>query len=422
MMRVVLFDDERARDWMPFALTRPVGELLFGAYTFRERATRLFGSCAGHLTAEDLAGFEEPGAAPVIARANAASSSPTLFLSARAVVDWDVRFDPGRPGVIRVGGAVAGCFLTTGSPPAEFFERPFEFQRVTDDGGPSFSRGDARGAHGYDLPGVILENVWDLIALNDQQIKKDFEAARSRTSPSKLPAGVHVLGDPEGRIRLGTNVTIEPGVLLDVSSGPIWLDDNVTVRALSRVQGPVFVAEDSTLLGGPYTAVSIGPVCKIHGEIEESIVLGYSNKAHDGFLGHAYLGRWVNLGALTTNSDLKNNYGTIRLWTPRGDIDTGQIKIGCFLGDHVKTGIGVMLNTGTVVGAGSNIFGAVQPPKYVPPFRWGSGDSLVDYDLDRFLDTAKTVMARRKIVLGDGQASVLRRAWQRARATGEAPA
>jgi UDP-N-acetylglucosamine diphosphorylase/glucosamine-1-phosphate N-acetyltransferase len=405
-MRVVLFDDERARDWMPFALTRPVGELLFGAYTFRERAVRLFGSCAGHVTAEDLAGFEEPGAAPVIAPEDAASSSPTLYLSARAVIDWNVRFDPGRPGVVRVGGVVAGCFLTTGSPPDEFFERPAEFQMPTD---------DARGARGYDLPGVVLENVWDLIALNDEQIAKDFEATRSRAASPELPGGVHVIGEAEGRIRLAANVTIEPGVVLDVSSGPIWLDDNVTVRAFSRVQGPVFVAKDSTLLGGPYTAVSIGPVCKIHGEIEESIVLGYSNKAHDGFLGHAYLGKWVNLGALTTNSDLKNNYGTIRLWTPRGDTDTGQIKIGCLLGDHVKTGIGVMLNTGTVVGAGSNIFGTVQPPKYVPPFQWGSGDSLIDYDLDRFLDTAKTVMARRKIALGDGQVSLLRRAWQRAR-------
>jgi UDP-N-acetylglucosamine diphosphorylase/glucosamine-1-phosphate N-acetyltransferase len=148
----------------------------------------------------------------------------------------------------------------------------------------------------------------------------------------------------------------------------------------------------------------------VHGEIEDSVVLGYSNKAHDGFLGHAYLGRWVNLGALTTNSDLKNNYGPIRVWTPRGEVDTGLTKLGCMLGDHVKTGIGVMLNTGTVIGAGSNVFGAVQPPKYVPPFRWGSGNALEAYGLDRFLGTARTVMERRGVQMSEGMAGVLARA------------
>jgi UDP-N-acetylglucosamine diphosphorylase / glucose-1-phosphate thymidylyltransferase / UDP-N-acetylgalactosamine diphosphorylase / glucosamine-1-phosphate N-acetyltransferase / galactosamine-1-phosphate N-acetyltransferase len=186
----------------------------------------------------------------------------------------------------------------------------------------------------------------------------------------------------------------------------------VTVRSFTRLGGPAYVGPGSTLLGGPFAAVSIGPMCKVHGEMEETIVLGYSNKAHDGFLGHACLGRWVNLGAMTTNSDLKNNYGRIRMWTPSGDADTGLVKLGCLLGDHVKTGIGALLNTGTVVGAGSNLFGSELPPKYVPPFSWGSGSELVAYDVERFLAVAGTVMGRRGLELGDGMRQLLREAWR----------
>jgi UDP-N-acetylglucosamine diphosphorylase/glucosamine-1-phosphate N-acetyltransferase len=168
------------------------------------------------------------------------------------------------------------------------------------------------------------------------------------------------------------------------------------------------VGRGSTILGGSVGEVSIGPVCRIHGEVEASVVLGYSNKAHDGFLGHAYLGCWVNLGAMTTNSDLKNNYGNVRLWTPEGDVDTGERKLGCLLGDHVKTAIGTLLNTGTVVEAGSNLFGAAQPPKYVPPFSWGAEGT---YALEKFLATAALVMGRRGVALGAGQRALLEAAW-----------
>ncbi|MEX0906945.1 MAG: hypothetical protein WD054_01345, partial [Gemmatimonadota bacterium] len=204
--------------------------------------------------------------------------------------------------------------------------------------------------------------------------------------------------------------------VLDFTRGPIWFADDVTVRAFSRVAGPAYVGRGSTLLGGPYDAVSIGPVCKVHGELEESVVLGYSNKAHDGFLGHAYLGRWVNLGALTTNSDLKNNYGTIRMWTPHGDVDTGLIKLGCLLGDHVKTGIGALINTGTVIGAGSNLYGTDMPPKYVPPFSWGTGAELTAFDIDRFIGVAQTAMGRRKLELSGRMREILREAWRIGRA------
>jgi len=225
-----------------------------------------------------------------------------------------------------------------------------------------------------------------------------------------VPDGVRAVG--VGRLVIEEGVAIEPGVVFDRAHGPIWLRRGVSVRAFSRIAGPTAVDGGSTLLGGPYDAVSIGPVCKIHGEVEESVILGYSNKAHDGFLGHAYLGRWVNLGALTTNSDLKNNYGSVRVDLGSGELDTGITKLGCFLGDHVKTGIGMMLNTGTVIGAGSMIYGSAMPPKRVPPFVWGTGDDWVSYRFDKFVETARTVMSRRRIELDPANEEVLRRAWQ----------
>ena len=137
------------------------------------------------------------------------------------------------------------------------------------------------------------------------------------------------------------------------------------------------------------------------------MLLGFVNKAHDGHLGHALLGRWVNLGAFTTNSDLKNNYRPVRVWTPEGEKDTGLLKVGCFLGDHVKTGIGTVLNTGTIVGAGSNVFGGVMPPTVVPPFSWGAGSDLRDHRLDNFLATAAAAMSRRGQELTPGVTEIL---------------
>jgi len=398
-----LFDDDVARGWQPFALTRPVGELLLGAHTFRARAAKLFGvPCAGHITAPHLTGFDEPDAAHVVELAHVGTDTTRIFLSSRAVLDWAFPNLTGAAATLYVGDDVVGCCVPAGAPnpDAAWFRDP----TMTD--GPRM-----------ELGGRVLRRVWDLVAENPAQVERDYSAARSHDGVMDVErAGqFHAIRYRAGMLRLGAGVTIEPNVVLDFSHGPIWLDDGVTVRAFTRLAGPAYIGQRSTLLGGPYEAVSIGPVCRVHGEIEESVVLGYSNKAHDGFLGHAYLGRWVNLGAMTTNSDLKNNYGTIRMWTPDGDVDTGLIKLGCLLGDHVKTGIGALLNTGTVVGAGSNLFGTAMPPKYVPPFSWGSGSELSAYDVEKFLSVTATVMGRRELTLTTPMRSMLRAAWQEAR-------
>ena len=154
-------------------------------------------------------------------------------------------------------------------------------------------------------------------------------------------------------------------------------------------------------------------MCNLRGEISASILLGWTNKAHDGYLGHSLVGSWVNLGAMTTNSDLKNNYGSVRVATVDGELDTGLLKLGVFLGDHVKTGIGTTLSAGTTVGVGTNLFGGGAPPKLVPPFHWGDGHELIPHRLDAFLQTAQRAMDRRSVSFPIEERAFLTRVWRR---------
>jgi UDP-N-acetylglucosamine diphosphorylase/glucosamine-1-phosphate N-acetyltransferase len=401
---LVLFDDAVARQWEPFASTRPAGELLFGALTLRERAERVLGGmCELHLSDEHLRSFDEAGAPPVGDVDDVPRDVDRFYLLSRAVLGWDAASawrDQRRAGPIAIGGTIVGWYSPAGDPPPpdEFFLQPS-------------ARTDSSVA--VALPGRILDHVWDLVARNAEQIASDVVALRPDRGAQELPAGVLHWGDHP--LILQEGVMLEPGCALDTSAGPIWLAPDVLVRAFTRLAGPAYIGPSSQLLGGSIDAVSVGPVCRIRGEISTSVCLGYTNKQHDGHIGHAYLGRWVNLGAGTNNSDLKNNYGTIRIWTPDGERDTGEIKMGSLLGDHVKTGIGLLFNTGTVVGAGSNLYGAAMPPKFVPPFSWGTGAELVEYRLDKFLEVAERAMGRRGVHLTEAAREQLNAAWTRGR-------
>jgi UDP-N-acetylglucosamine diphosphorylase/glucosamine-1-phosphate N-acetyltransferase len=389
---LVLFDDAVARDWLPMVRTRPAGELLYGISTLRSRAEHALElDCVGHITRPELTTFDEPWAAPVLQHRQVDTGDGLVLLSSRFIPEPGPA--PDAPALLVASGRVVGCRLAPGAdlPPGEFFLDP-------DGAAPDLPR--------KELTGETLGHLWELIEGNADRIRRDL----ARADHAALPPDVYLRGT--GPVSVGEDVEVAPGVVLDTRDGPIRLDDGVTVEPFTHLRGPAYIGPGTTLLGGPFQAVSIGPVCKAHGEIEETVILGYSNKAHDGFLGHAYIGMWVNLGALTNNSDLKNNYGTVRVWTPDGEVDTGHRKVGCFLGDHVKTAIGTLLNTGSVIETGSNVFGGM-PPKYVPPFSWG--DVATVYDLDAFLDTAANVMGRRDVQLSDGQRQLLRTAWQRAR-------
>lgn len=393
-MHLILYDDDRARAWHPFTLTRPAGELLFGAFTFRERAEAVLrAACIGHLSAPHLSGFDEFGCAPVLDARSIAPDTERIYLNARFVPDWNARFEtPSESGPIVSSGVVAGWFAAPGT----------DAPTVAD-----IDAADPRD--GVDLPGSFVAEIWDLVDRNGAQIIADLSHGSVPADPS-LPRHVHVLGSPSDLHR-ARNVTIEPGVVIDVTEGPVHIDQGVRIQSFARLAGPLHVGRDTMILGGSISGSSIGPQCKVRGEVEASVLIGYANKAHDGFLGHACVGRWVNLGALTTNSDLKNNYRPVRVWTPEGERDTGKIKVGCFLGDHVKTAIGTLFNTGTVVGPGASIFTRGMPPKFVPPFAWGGTDEA-RYDLERFLDTATVATSRRGVVLSAGMRRVFETIWR----------
>lgn len=269
-----------------------------------------------------------------------------------------------------------------------------------------------------EIPGQLLTSPWDLMHWNAHRITEDLSPG-GMPSPGAVSsaqvlgaAGVQVLG--AFPVTFAPDVQMDPFVVLDAREGPIHLSRGVRVDPFSRIVGPAWVGEGSRIMGGVVAHATVGPVCRIRGEVEAAVIHGWSNKAHDGYLGHAVVGSWVNLGAFTTNSDLKNTYGPVR--APLGplaeSIETGLVKAGVLLGDHVKTGIGTLLGTGTVVGAGTNLFGGVLPPTWVPPFSWGTGDRLDAYRLDRFLEVTERAMARRGISLTPELRAALTRAYE----------
>lgn len=247
-------------------------------------------------------------------------------------------------------------------------------------------------------PKTVLENIWDLFLLNGSEIKADISRIGSAETvdPAKYP-GVHFVNSKQ--VFAGKGVVIEPGAVIVAEKGPVYLGENCTIMANSVVRGPSAICEESVVKAGSkiYEETTIGPVCKVAGEISNSVFHSYCNKAHDGFVGNSLFGQWCNLGADTNTSNLKNNYSTIRLtdWESGEEYETGQQFIGTIMGDHSKTGINAMLNTGTVCGVSCNIFASGYPPKFIPSFRWVSDNDMIPYQFDKALETMRRMMARR---------------------------
>jgi len=252
-----------------------------------------------------------------------------------------------------------------------------------------------------EVDATVLSYPWDLITQNSRAIQEDFSLIEGRKPKVTIPTKIEVEGDPKNII-IADTAKIHPPTVLDATRGPIIIEDRVKVYPFTRIEGPSSVGRDTQVFEGKIReGTSIGPNCRIGAEIEESIIHGHSNMRHTGFLGHSYMGEWVNLGALTTNSDLKNDYTNVQVQVQGKLVDTGDMKVGCFLGDHVKTGIGVLLSTGLVVGVMSNILSSGEYlPKYIPPFCWYFGGKLSrGLGITRMIDTAEKAMARRNVTL-----------------------
>ena len=272
------------------------------------------------------------------------------------------------------------------------------------------------GARIAQITGRWLEYVWDPILQLPLQLAADIRQLAPRLSLSTA-GNATVLGSNPVYCESGAH--IEPFVVLDATAGPILICRGATISSFTRIVGPCYIGENATVVGDAIRSCSIGETCKVRGEISNSIMLGYSNKGHTGFVGHSYIGRWVNIAALTTTSNLKNTYGNVQMWTPDGMRDTGSQFLGTLFGDHVKTGIGTMLTTGAVIGAGANVFGGHLGSKFVPPFAWGDGEPYGSFDLDKFLMVAERMMARRHVELSEAEKTQLTQAYYKSRGTTE---
>jgi UDP-N-acetylglucosamine diphosphorylase/glucosamine-1-phosphate N-acetyltransferase len=370
-LALYLLDPEPAPVWAPFAGVRPLSELRAGAALIRERWETFVGAEAQQVFAlGHLAGFAEPGTPPVVAR-HAVSGPAVIGSSTFAPIGLAPALPP-VPVRLSCGGITVGWAVPAGT---------------TWDG-------PLAQAQAIEVKGVVLHGSFDLITALLRLLPDDVHERLGDSDA--LPAGTTVVGDPAAVALHGAHV--ESGVVFDVSRGPVIVEGGVEVRAGTRLEGPLWVGPNARLLGGEIRGCAIGPRCNVRGEIANSVLLGYANKAHDGFIGHSVIGRWVNLGAGTITSNLKNTYGTVRLDLAGTHIDTGQQFLGSLFGDHAKTAIGTLLSTGTVVGAGANVFDAVRAPKYVPPFAWGaSGKDRMTRD--GFLRVVERVLPRRDVTV-----------------------
>ncbi|HEX5133306.1 MAG TPA: putative sugar nucleotidyl transferase [Candidatus Krumholzibacteria bacterium] len=245
----------------------------------------------------------------------------------------------------------------------------------------------------------LLSFPWQLIEFNGDAIADDFASSpvRGQADDCVVYGGVQIVR-PEDVV-IGERAVVRAGVVLDASDGPIVIADGALVMPNATIVGPVSVGRGAIVKTGAkiLPGTSIGPVCKVGGEVEETIFAAYANKQHDGFLGHSYIGEWVNIGAASNNSDLKNNYSPVRMWCAGSERETGRQFLGLLMGDHTKTGINTLFNTGTVVGFNCNVFSSEMPAKFLPSFSWGHGEVMSRYDLEKAMQTASVVMERRQV-------------------------
>ncbi len=394
-MPVYLYDDPAdTANFLPFAQSRPLGELRYGAWLIRERVEQVHGAVAGHLSAMHLADFQDPDAPPVVPAPDQRSSLVlrSSFVPGPERPDFSSYADAPGVRLVDAGGEVIGAQVRSGSEWKGPQSIPASWPTMT-------------------LPGKRLIGAWDIVADLVPALRDDIGAVLATQEPGRIPAGCTVLGPPE-QLLVEDGALVEPLVVFDTRNGPVWIRSGAEIRTFSRLGGPLLIGMGTRVVGGQLRETSIGPRCVVHGEMSNTLFIGYSNKAHDGFLGHSLVGRWVNLGAGTINSNLKNTYGTIRLQLGAQRIDTGMQFLGAMIGDHVKTAIGTMIPTGSVIGTGANIFGSRRPESHVAPFAWGTDEPGRLVDCRMFAQIASKVLARRNVAFDEKTKRYLEAIWR----------
>lgn len=389
-MTLFFYEDERARALEPFALVRPAAALRAGAETI---ARRWNVAVAGRtdemvvIAAPHLRWFREAGC-PRVATGGEVPAGSLIANS---------RFAP----ALRAFGP-GDAFGSHGKLVAVRTNRTLPVAELAD-GQRSLEELAADGARVNEVDGWWIEGAWDLVRHLSAMLAGDLGpdiGSLALESPS-------VRESSDGLVIIEAGASVSPLAAFDSSAGPIVVRSGAVVAPFTTLTGPCYIGQRSRVTGGRISGSSIGDECRVQGDISACVFTGQANKGHEGFVGHSVLGRWVNLGASTVTSNLKNTYGPVSLRLPRGKVDTGMQFLGSLIADHAKTAIGTRLNTGTVVGAGANVFGDGVASGYISPFAWGlQGERR--WEVDRFVEVAERVMARREVFLDDAGRMFLR--------------
>ncbi len=379
-MNIILFDNQQRDHFLPFTYTRPVAEIRIGILTITEKWKNVFDASPSFLTQDYLS-----------KKYSAKFTDDNLYINGRLM--------PSLRTIKKISALKEGDSLVYNDTLLAF--RSSKKMSLNDLFSFTLSHGES-----YDAIPFILEKITDIFSKNEDAISLDFEALTRGKKSQELNASTLFIGDK-------SHLFIEEGAKVYATSintleGYVYIGKNSEIMEGSCIRGSLALCEGSTIKMGAkiYGATTIGPHSKVGGEVNNSVIFGYSNKGHDGFLGNSVLGEWCNLGADTNNSNLKNNYAEVRLWDyPSGRFaHTGLTFCGLMLGDHSKSAINTMFNTGTVVGVSANIFGSGFPRNFIPSFTWGGSQ---EYALKKVIEVAKIVYARRKKELTDEDVAIL---------------
>lgn len=378
-MNYILFDGPARNALLPFTFTRPVADILIGILTIRQKWERYLGSTITTLTEEYLSDKYPMVELEENVMINAS------FLPNGVLAEMVSNLEPNQ--AIFKGEEVIAFYTNDSQEEVDF---------------------DSYEIIEYSEECLTVMNTWDIFSKNAAAVREDFEFLTEDRKSQAIPKSVNVIA-PD-------NVFIEDGaqlefVTLNASTGPIYIGKDTLIMEGTVIRGPFALCEGAVVKMSAkiYGATTVGPYSKVGGEINNSVLFAHSNKGHDGFLGNSVLGEWCNIGADSNNSNLKNNYDEVKLWSyeTEGFAKTGLQFCGLMMGDHSKCGINTMFNTGTVVGVSSNIFGSGFPRNFVPSFSWGGAAGFTTYVTKKAFETAKLVMGRRNIEFDEKEAAIL---------------
>lgn len=378
-MNYILFDGTVRKSLLPLTYTKPVAELRIGILTIREKWEIYLGFTTTTLT-EDYLEEKYPMVEMEQNVMINASFLPTLSLTEKIMAL--------RENQAIFKGEEVIAFFTTDSQETVNFDN---YEQIE-----------------FDSEVTQIKNSWDLFSLNDIALKADFYLITEGRKSQPIPEGVRFINMDNIFIEEGAEILFS---VLNASKGPIYIGKDALVMEGSLIRGPFAMGENSVVKMGAkiYGATTIGPFCTVGGEVNNSILSGYSNKGHDGFLGNSVLGEWCNIGADSNTSNLKNNYSEVRLWNFETEnfAKTGLQFCGLIMGDHSKCAINTMFNTGTVVGVSANIYGSNFPRNFIPSFSWGGAAGFSTYQLNKVNETAKLVMKRRGVDFDEKEKRIL---------------